>query len=237
MSDDVFTIPDHRRVAADAGVSERAAFITRTYLHLFGAILGFVAVEAVLFSTGYAERIARVLLGSRFGWLAALGGFMIVGWLASRTAHTARSAAAQYAALAGYVIAEALLFAPLLWIASTHFPGAIQTAAGITLLGFTGLTAIVYLTRKDFSFLGGVLRFAFLLAIGAIVIGLVAGFSLGLWFSVAMVGLAAGAVLYDTSNVLHHYPVDRHVGASLQLFASVALLFWYVLRIVMAMRE
>ena len=50
----------------------------------------------------------------------------------------------------------------------------------------------------------------------------------------AMVGLAGGAILYDTSNVLHHYPQDRYVGASLALFASVALMLWYVLRLFMA---
>ena len=61
--------------------------------------------------------------------------------------------------------------------------------------------------------------------------GLIFGFQLGLFFSVAMVAFAGAAILYDTSNVLHHYPEDRYVAASLQLFTSVALLFWYVLRI------
>ena len=70
-----------------------------------------------------------------------------------------------------------------------------------------------------------------ILALVAIVGGVVVGFGLGTWFSVAMVGLAGGAILYDTSNVLHHYPEDRYVGASMQLFASIALMFWYVLRL------
>ena len=77
----------------------------------------------------------------------------------------------------------------------------------------------------------GLLFWGFLCAIGLIVCGTFMGFQLGLWFSVAMVALAGGAILYDTSNVIHHYPPDRYVGAALQLFASVALLFWYVLRI------
>ena len=50
-------------------------------------------------------------------------------------------------------------------------------------------------------------------------------------FSVAMIGLAAGYILFYTSNVLHHYRKDQHVAASLALFASLALLFWYILRI------
>ena len=46
--------------------------------------------------------------------------------------------------------------------------------------------------------------------------------------------LFGAAILYDTSNVLHHYPEDRYVGAAVQLFASVALLFWYVLQVLMS---
>jgi FtsH-binding integral membrane protein len=99
---------------------------------------------------------------------------------------------------------------------------------------FGALTASVFFTRQDFSFLrtglwiGGIAAFALLL------MGYFAGLHLGVWFSVAMVVLACGWILYDTSNVLHHYRTDQHVAASLALFASVALLFWYVLRLLMA---
>ena len=91
-------------------------------------------------------------------------------------------------------------------------------------------------TRKDFSFLGSMLRWGFVIALVLIVGGVLFGFQLGTFFSVAMIGLAGGAILYDTSNVLHHFPEDQYVGASLQLFASVALMFWYVLQLVMSRR-
>lgn len=213
----------------------RAAFITRTYMHLFGAILGFTAIEIFLFTNGFAEPIARTLLGG--SWLIVLGAFMIVGWLASRVAHTATSTGAQYAALIGFVLAEAIIFVPLLWIAGQIEPGVIQSATFITLAGFTGLTAIAYYTRKDFSFLGSVLRWAGIAALLLIVAGVIFGFELGTFFSIAMIAFAGGAILYDTSNVLHHYPEDRHVGAALELFASVALMFWYVLRLLMMSRD
>ena len=70
-----------------------------------------------------------------------------------------------------------------------------------------------------------------ILALVAIVSAVLFGFQLGTWFSVAMIGFAGAAVLYDTSNILQHYPEDRYVGAALQLFASIALMFWYVLRL------
>lgn len=209
----------------DVGV--RAEFIARTYAHLFGAIVLFTFVEIFLFSSGLAATIAESMLS--VNWLFVLGGFMIVGWLASRTAHNTTSKPMQYAALGGYVVAEALLFVPLLYIANYYAPGAIQSAAFVTLIGFTGLTALVFFTRKDFSFLGGILRWGFIVALVLIVAGVLFGFQLGTFFSVAMVALAGGAILYDTSNILLHYPEDRYVGASLQLFASVALMFWYVL--------
>ena len=210
----------------------RAAFISRTYMHLFGAILGFAAVEIFLFTNGLAEPIARTMLSG--SWLLVLGAFMVVGWLASRVAHNSTSQAAQYAALIGFVLAEAIIFVPMLFIAQAIAPGVIESAAFVTLIGFTALTAIVYYTGKDFSFLGAVLRWAGIAALLLIVAGVIFGFELGTFFSVAMIAFAGGAILYDTSNVMHHYPEDRHVGAALELFASVALMFWYVLRLFMS---
>ena len=214
---------------ASLGVDARAAFVTRTYLHLFGALLGFAVIEILLFSTGLAAIIAQAMLG--VSWLLVLGGFMIVGWFASRVAHSARSLGSQYAALVAFVFAEALIFVPLLFVAQTFASGVIESAALVTLLGFGGLTVVAFLTRKDFSFLGGLLRWGFIVALILIVAGVLFGFQLGTFFSVVMIALAGGAILYDTSNVLHHYPEDRHVGAALELFASVALMFWYVLRL------
>ena len=56
-------------------------------------------------------------------------------------------------------------------------------------------------------------------------------------FSYAMIALACGYILYDTSNVLHNYRTDQYVAAALALFAAVMLLFWYVLRILLDRRR
>ncbi len=221
-----YSMPREMPVAS-LSVGARATFIMRTYLHLLGAIMGFVVVELFLFRTGMAYSIAQAMLS--VSWLLVLGGFMIVGWLASRVAFNTRSVPAQYAALVGFVLAEALIFVPLLVIADLYAPGAIESAAVVTILGFAGLTGVVFVTRKDFSFLGGLLRWGFIVALVLIVGAVLFGFELGTFFSVGMIALAGGAILYDTSNVLNHFPEDRYVGAALELFASVALLFWYVL--------
>jgi uncharacterized protein len=226
---------DQTRPVALRSEETRAAFITKTYLHLFGAIVAFTLLETAYFATGLALPIAVALLGT--SWLLVLGGFVLVSWIATRVAHATESPGAQYAALGAYVIAESIIFVPLLLIAQVTAPGVIQSAAMVTLFGFTGLTVVVFSTRKDFSFLGGLLGWCGVVALTLIVAGVVFGFELGTFFSVAMIALAGGAVLHDTSKVLHHYPEDRYVAASLELFASVALMFWYVLRLYLSRRD
>jgi hypothetical protein len=230
-----FQIPQGYQPVAAIGVDARATFINRTYNHLMGAIVLFTLIEVALFQSGYAESIAQLLLGG--SWLLVLGAFMLVSWFASRISLTSESKGAQYAALGGFVVAESIIFVPMLWLAELSAPGAIQSAAVVTLVGFAGLTAVAFVTRKDFSFLRGMLMWGGVVAMLAIVGGILFGFALGTWFSVAMIGFAGAAILYDTSNVLHHFPEDRYVGAALQLFASVALMFWYVLRLFMASRD
>src|SRR6185503_15889629 len=230
-------LPNYRALepVRDASVEVRARFITRTYNHLFGAIVAFAAIEFALFKSGAAYPLAQAMLGT--SWLLVLGAFMLVSWLATRAAHTSTSKATQYAALGGYVLAQAIIFVPLLAIAEMYAPGAIPSAGLVTMLGFAGLTAVAFTTRKDFSFLGALLRWGGIVAIVGIIAAVVFGFQLGTWFSVAMIGFAGAAILYDTSNVIHHFPEDRYVGAALELFASVALMFWYVIRIFLASRD
>jgi hypothetical protein len=213
----------------------RSIFISRTYTHLVAGILGFILVEIGLFESGAALQIARFMLG--FNWWLILGAFMLTGWLATHTAQTSSSKAMQYFAYGVYVVAEALIFVPLLYIANLKAPGAIDSATLITALGAGGLMFVAHRTRKDFSFLRAVLMWGFVVALLVMIGGAVFGFNLGTWFSVAMIGFAGVAVLYDTSNVIHHYPEDRYVSAALQLFASIALMFWYVLRFVMGNRN
>jgi FtsH-binding integral membrane protein len=222
------------RSVAEADVDTRARFILRTYAHLVGAVGAFTALEVFFFSSGLALPIARAMLS--VPWFAILGGFVLVSWIATTAAHKAESMVAQYAALGAYVLVEALIFVPLLFFANYKAPGVISSAAVVTGLGFAGLTAVAFLTRKNFSFLGALLYWGGAAALIAIAAGAIFGFQLGTWFTVGMIVFAGGAILYDTSNVLHEYPEDRHVAASLQLFASVMLLLWYVIRLFLSRR-
>ena len=227
MSDNV----NYLGPVSGASVEDRSDFIWKCYAHVVGAILAFAAIEAYFFQSGIAERIAIPMLNN---WWMVLGAFILAGWGASHVAHRVESKNAQYAAFAAFIVLEALIFAPMLYIASLKSPDIIDSAAGVTILGCVGLIATAMITRKDFSFLRGMLTWLFFLAMAAIVGSLIFGFHLGTWFSVAMIGFAGAAVLYDTSNIMHHYPQDKYVAASMQLFASIALMFWYILRLFMS---
>jgi len=227
--------------AIDAVASEKAAFLRRTYLHLFGAIIAFVGIEALILNMFSPRQIIQATWGQgSIGMLVIFIGFMIASWVARSWAHNTASPGLQYFGLALYTVAEAIFFSPLISLATLIDQGGAQTlptAGVITLLIFGGLTTIVMLTGANFSFLRTGLMIGSWAAFVIIIASIFMGFSLGLLFCSAMVLLASGYILYDTSNVLHHYRTDQHVGASLELFASVALLFWYVLQIVISLQS
>jgi FtsH-binding integral membrane protein len=227
-------------VAINATADERKSFIQKTYVHLMLAIYAFVAFEWLFFSLGLEQPALQFLGTSRFAWLIVLGGFMGISFLANRWALSSTSRGMQYAGLSLYVVAEALIFVPLLAFARLQSVqmggtsiGVIPAAAITTLVIFGGLTAFVFITKKDFSFLGAFLGLAGLSAMALIVIAVLFGLNVGIWFVWAMVVLASGYILYDTSNILYRYRTDQYVAASLALFASVALLFYYVLQLFM----
>ncbi len=224
--------------AIHAPVNERTAFLKKVYLHLFGAILTFVAVEAAIFAVMGKERLASLvetMIGTGYGWLIVLALFMGVSMLATKMATSVTSVGAQYAGLGIYIIAEAIIFIPLLFIAAFFYDDVILNAALITVLLFSALTAIVLMTGKDFSFLRGALMMGGFIILGLIVSSIIFGFSLGMVFTVAVIGFLCLSILYHTSNVLHHYHTTQHVIAALALFASFATLLYYVIMLLIQM--
>lgn len=223
---------------AQSQPSERAEFIRKTYIHLAGAIAAFTLLQYIFINTGISAVLGNLIAaGGNLGWIAILGAFALIGWLSRSLTARADDEGLQYLGLSLYVLFEALIFAPMIWIAQSMAGGVLLNAALLTLCMFAGLTTIAFTTKKDFSFLGGFLRIGGFVALGFILCGLIFGFQLGLFFSVAMVGFASMAILYDTSKVMQHYSTRHHVAASLELFASVALLFWYILRILMQLNR
>ena len=216
---------------------EQATFYRKTYSHVAMALLAFIVIEAILINT-VPESLIVSMVSSPFVWLFILGGFWLGSMLANKWTQ-AQDKSTQYRGLGIYVLLEAIIFLPMIYIAIDLSDGlAIISQAGIiTLSLFAGLTAVVFLTRVDFSFLRTILVVGGFLALGLIVAGALFRFDLGLWFSVAMVALAAGGILYETYNIKNVYSTDQYVAAALQLFSSVMLLFWYILRILLSKRD
>ena len=228
--------------AAAAAADERAGFITKTYLYLFGAIAALIGIETFFFTVlgmGNMVKLTETMLGGQYSWLVVLGAFMLVSWIANAWAQSSTSSAMQHAGLALYVVAMAVIMIPLLCIAQIKTDDAnIILSAGTTTAGlFAMLTAAVFITRKDFSFLRSFLVFGGLAALGLIVTAIVFGFTLGPIFMYAMIALMCGYILYETSNVLHHYRIGQHVAAALALFASVVTLFWYILQLFLSRED
>lgn len=222
------------QTAADALPAQRAQFIRKTYLLLAAAILAFIGVEAFLFTSGAADLIFSVMFsGGAMGWLVVLGLFMGVSYLANRWATSETSKATQFFGLGFFILAEAVIFVPMIMMATSFSnDSTVLVKAGVVTIGlFLGITATVFITRSDFSFLGPILAIGGFAALGFIVASALFGFSLGTVFAFVMVAFAGTAILYETSNVLHRFNTNQHVAASLTLFASIALLFWYILSI------
>ncbi|MEZ6065485.1 MAG: Bax inhibitor-1 family protein [Planctomycetaceae bacterium] len=218
--------------AADAAADERVAFLRRVYAHLGGATLLFAGLATAILSTpALAQPLARLAAGH---WWVVLVAYIGAGWVAQRMAESNTSEAVQYAGLALFALAQAVIFTPLLYMLHEIVPGGddvIIQAGLLTLTVFGGLTAVALFSRTDFSFLRGMLSLGMLIALGLAITAAFTQLNLGTWFVVAMIGLMAGYILYETSNVLHHYHTSQHVAASLALFASLTTLFWYVLRL------
>jgi len=214
--------------------ASRVAFYKKTYLHVAFAVALFIIVEYLFLQTPFIVDLAMSMLEG-WRWLVLLGLFALATNMAERTALNSHNSSVQYLAMLGFVIAEAFIFIPLimmaLYVSETSGSDVLSQAAIMTLALFTGLSMVALITRKDFSFLRTGLTVGFFIALGLIIAGTLFGFHLGLWFSVAMVALAAGSILYQTSNLIHRYTEDQYVGAALGLFASLMLLFWYILSI------
>ena len=220
------------QAVSQATTEVRARFIQKTYLHLAGAILALIGLETVLLNIPGIENFIIPMMNS---WMIVIFAFMGVSWIANKWASSNTSLATQSLGLGIYTVAWSIIMLPALYIGHNYYPGVIAQAGIITLALFGALTLIAFTTKKDFSFLGGILMVAGFIAMGTVLAAIIFGFTLGVFFSAAMILLASGYILYDTSNVIHHYREDQHVAASLALFASVALLFYYILNILMSL--
>jgi FtsH-binding integral membrane protein len=215
---------------------EKAGFYRKTYLHVALAILAFIGVETVLLQV-VPDQMIFAMFAQRYLWLLIIGVFWLASVLATKWSLSLNKST-QYFGLGFYVLLEAVIFLPLIKIATLYAgPQVIFQAAMLTIAMFAGISAVAFTSKRDFSFLRNIIVIGGFISIGLIVGGMLFGFNLGLWFSVGMVILASATILYQTSKLKDSYATNQYVGASLQLFASIMLLFWYILSILMNRRS
>lgn len=209
----------------------RFEFIRQTYTHVIGAIGGFTLLSWLLFQSGIGEEFYWIIEENRWAWLLVLGAFGLFGWMTSHLAE-AQTREMQYLGLALAAAAEALIFSPLIYgvYESSGFE-AIQGAAMGTVALCVAITVVVGASKHDFSYIGGILKVCSFVALAFIVASIVFGLSLGLLFSYAMLAFAGACVVYDTSRILNEHTEDNYVAAALELFSSMALMFWYMLQV------
>ncbi len=216
---------------AAAAPNVRSAFLKNTYVHLVGALLAFVGLESLLLQMPWASALAQKMTAS---WWLVIVLFIGVSWIADKWALSGASQGMQYLGLGLFVVAEAFVFMPLIMMAvGVAGVGILAQATFFTGILFVGITVVAFTTKKDFSFLGGMLKIAGIAALGLIGASFLFPINLGTWFSLGMVVVAGASILYTTSNMIHHYRPDQHVAAALGLFSGIALMFWYILQLLM----
>ena len=231
-------------IVADAPAADRAAFFRRTY----GLVaIGFAAFAALLaiFFVGFDQRsgIAFAVFAGLGSMISSLGGWsillvMLAFWgattVAQSLAFNRSSRGTQYAGLGLYVILEALIFVPLIGYVIYSTKGNASTVllpAGIVTAGMiAGLTALVFMTNLDFSFLKVAIILGSFAALAIVIVAAIAGLSLGAWFSIAMIVLMATVILYQTNEIKNTLETDQHVAAAFILFSSFVTLLFYVIR-------
>ncbi len=216
----------HHVAAASAAADERAAFLQRTYSWLLAGIFSFAATLWAVASIPQAQELAiNIYRGGPLLFIAILFG---AGFVVHRVAEKSPINVVAYFA---YTVLFGLLLAPpVLYYAATG-ANILTQAALVTTLVFSGLTAFVFLSGRDFSFLRGALAIGLFALIGVSIAGWLFGFNTGLWGSAAGVLLFSGYILYDTSRILRHYPTTAHIPAAIALFVSVILLFQNLLHL------
>ena len=241
---------------ATVGVSDRVTFLRRTY-----ALLGVALVAFALFTGGMMTymtetslRFSSFMFGGMGGMLLVMVAFIGMSILAQRLAFSETSRGVQLAGLGLYVVVQSLMLQPILWFVVVKFGGesslrhgmfvvtpmalhVIMQSVVITLAIFVGLTATVFLSKKDFSFLRGTLVIATFAVFGLMIASMLFGFSLGLIFVGFLIALMAGYILYQTSLIMSQFPPTAFVAAALMLFGTVATLFRLVLQLVASMNR
>src|SRR5215213_4386820 len=209
--------------AARASVEERMGFIRKVYALFFAATL--FAIGGVLLGLSFEPLLLFAYEHPWVMFFAMIGGVM--GAQAVR-----HVPGVNLAALFGFTTLTGVIISPLIAVILRINPGSILAAGVLTVGIFGGLTAYVFVSKKDFSFMRGMLTTGLIVVILAGVVNIFLGASaLGFAVAAATLLLFSGFVLYDTSNIIRRYPTNEYVAGALSLYLDAFNIFLALLRI------
>ena len=212
------------RTAAEASLAERLSFIRKVYSLFFAATL--FAIGGVLLGFAYPPLMIYALEHPIIMLLAMVGGVM--GATALR-----HKRGINLVALFGFTTLTGVIISPLIALVYIKNPASILQAGLLTVGIFGGLTAYVFISNKDFSFLRGMLVTGLIVVILAGLLNILIVGSSALYFATAVATLLlfSGFVLYDTSNIIRRYPTNEYVAGALSLYLDAFNIFLALLRI------
>ena len=221
---------------ADESVDVRLSFVKRVYGWMFAALLVCTLGAAISIQSGMVMSLLRMGIGGIIVLTLAWWG---TGYLAIKVRHKPTVniiAYAVYALMTGFVLSGIIYVAMAMGESNTGSSGTyIYQALGLTLVSFGGISAYAYFTKRDFSFMRGMLTVGFVVVLGLVISSLFIDYSTPLQIAIsgAVVLLFAGYTLYDTQRIFREYPKSEHLAASIQLFGNVVMMFMYILRMIL----
>ena len=222
-----FAYSSQPMTVAQGSVEARMEFIRKTYSLFLAGILMALVAGTICLQVPAVGNLAVTILSQPIIAIVLLFGLSMGAQAVSRIEGL------NYAALFGFTAFIGFLFAPILAMYEVRAPGIVAQAAGLTAITFSALTAYAFITKKDFSFLGGMLFVGMILLIGGGLANVFFFKSSGASYYMAWVTLFifAGYVLYDTSQIIHRYDAKGYVSAALSLFLDFFNMFMAILRI------
>jgi FtsH-binding integral membrane protein len=216
--------------AIEASVAERMSFIRKVYALFFIATL--FAIGGVALGFLFPP---LMLAAFEHPWIALF--VMLGGVMGAQAVRHMRGI--NLLALFGFTTLTGVVISPLIYIISQNNPVSLLQAGVLTIGIFGGLTAYVFISKRDFSFMRGMLVTGLIVLIltGLLNVLLVGSNALAFGVSAAALLLFSGFVLYDTSNIIRRYPTNEYVAGALSLYLDVWNIFLALLRILNAGRR
>jgi modulator of FtsH protease len=189
----------------------------------------------LLFSALTAALSMSIATGPGTYLLSVGGAFLLIWLVLPRTAKTGAGIAVVFAitGLLGFSLG------PILnqYLTMTNGSEIIMTALGGTGVIFLGLSGYALTTRRDFSFIGGMLFVGLVVILIAALANIFLAIpAMSLAISAIVILLFSGFILYDTSRIIHGGETN-YIMATVSLYLSIFNIFINLLNLLGALND